>query len=70
LFSRRAVNVDGVLCMPVPNSDTSRIWLRVREGARLARVEGRLERLHDVHSVRRHPPDHTVFDHPEGAFNA
>jgi acetolactate synthase-1/3 small subunit len=69
LFSRRAFNVDGILCMPLPNSDTSRIWLQVREGARLAQVESQLHKLHDVHSVRRHPPDHAVFDHLEEFFN-
>jgi len=70
LFSRRAFNVDGILCMPLPNADTSRIWLRVREGDRLAQVESQLQKLHDVHSVRRHPPDHAVFDHLEEFFNA
>jgi acetolactate synthase I/III small subunit len=69
LFSRRAFNVDGILCMPLPNSDTSRIWLRVREGARLAQVESQLHKLYDVRSVRRHPPDHAVFDHLEAFFN-
>ena len=69
LFSRRAFNVDGILCMPLPNSDTSRIWLRVREGERLSQVERQLEKLHDVHSVRRHPPDHAVFDHLQMFFN-
>jgi acetolactate synthase-1/3 small subunit len=38
LFSRRAFNVGGILCMPLPNSYNSRIWLRVREGDRLVQV--------------------------------
>jgi acetolactate synthase-1/3 small subunit len=69
LFSRRAFNVDGILCMPLANTETSRIWLRVREGERLAQVESQLRKLYDVHEVRRHPPDHAVFEHLAGFFN-
>ncbi len=69
LFSRRGFNMDGILCMPLPNTETSRIWLRVREGERLAQVESQLRKLHDVHEVKHHPPDHAVFDHLEGFFN-
>lgn len=68
LFSRRAFNVDGILCMPLPNSDTSRIWLRVHEGERLSQVESQLHKLHDVHTVRRHPPGHAVFGNLEMFF--
>jgi len=68
LFSRRAFNVDGILCMPLPNTDTSRIWLRVREGERLSQVESQLHKLHDVHAVRRHPPGHAVFGNLEAFF--
>ena len=39
MFSRRAYNVEGILCMPVggenSNGEISRIWLTVNEGARL-----------------------------------
>ena len=68
LFSRRAFNVDGILCMPLPDGETSRIWLRVREGDRLSQVESQLHKLHDVHRVRRHPPGHGVFENLEGFF--
>jgi acetolactate synthase I/III small subunit len=68
LFSRRAFNVDGILCMPLSDNKTSQIWLRVQESERLAQVESQLHKLHDVHSVRRHPPDHAVFDHMQGFF--
>jgi acetolactate synthase-1/3 small subunit len=68
LFSRRAFNVDGILCMPLPNSDNSRIWLRVREGDRLAQVESQLHKLHDVYDVRRHPPGHALFGNLEAYF--
>jgi acetolactate synthase-1/3 small subunit len=68
LFSRRAFNVDGILCMPLPDGDTSRIWLRVREGERLAQVESHLHKLHDVLTVQRHPPEHAVFGSLEAFF--
>jgi acetolactate synthase-1/3 small subunit len=68
LFSRRAFNVDGILCLPLGNGRTSRIWLRVQEGDRLAQVESQLYKLHDVHSVRRHAPDHAVFSNLEVFF--
>lgn len=32
LFSRRAWNVEGILCMPVGDGRESRIWLLVNEG--------------------------------------
>lgn len=68
LFSRRAFNVDGILCMPLPDTETSRIWLRVHEGERLSQVESQLHKLHDVHGVRRHPPEHEVFGSLETFF--
>ena len=35
MFSRRAYNVEGILCMPVGAGATSRIWLMVNEDASL-----------------------------------
>jgi len=68
LFSRRAFNVDGIICMPLPKGDISRIWLRVREGERLSQVVSQLNKLHDVHEVRRHPVEHAVFSKLESFF--
>lgn len=68
LFSRRAFNVDGILCLPIGNGYASRIWLRVQEGERLAQVESQLSKLHDVYAVRRHPPDHAAFRNLELIF--
>jgi acetolactate synthase I/III small subunit len=68
LFSRRAFNVDGIVCLPLGDGQTSRIWLRVQEGERLAQVESQLHKLHDVHQVQRHPPEHEVFNNLEGYF--
>ena len=65
LFSRRGFNLDSILCMPLPNSDKSRIWLRLREGERLRQIESQLRKLHDVHEVRQQLPEHAVFGHLE-----
>lgn len=76
MFSRRAYNVDGILCMPVGHGkaggeisgDTSRIWLLVNEDARLAQMIKQLEKLEDVLSVRRHGAEHEVFERLEEFF--
>jgi acetolactate synthase I/III small subunit len=73
LFSRRAYNVEGILCMPVGGGDTSRIWLLVNEEAneaRLPQMIKQLEKLEDVFSVRRHGADHAVFERIEAYFRA
>ncbi|MES9905495.1 MAG: acetolactate synthase small subunit [Sedimenticola sp.] len=61
LFTRRAFNVDGILCLPLGDGKSSRIWLRVQESERLAQVESQLHKLNDVLSISHHPPDHAVF---------
>ncbi len=61
LFARRAFNVDAILCLPLPDPEFSRVWLRVGEDARLDQVVSQLTKLVDVRSVRRHPADHAVF---------
>ncbi|MBS1213048.1 MAG: amino acid-binding domain protein [Proteobacteria bacterium] len=68
LFSRRAYNVEGILCMPVDTGTTSRIWLLVNEDARLAQMVKQLEKLEDVLSVRRHGAGHEVFARLEEFF--
>lgn len=67
LFSRRAFNVEGILCMPVGGGATSRIWLLVNEDARLDQMIRQLEKLVDVLAVRRHGAEHEVFERL-GAF--
>ena len=61
LFSRRAFNVEGILCLPVGDGRRSRIWLLVAEDQRLPQMVRQLEKLEDVLAVRRHGPDHGVF---------
>ena len=62
LFSRRAYNVEGILCMPVGNGKTSRIWLTVNEDARLEQMIRQIEKLEDVLDVHRHGAGHEVFE--------
>ena len=68
LFSRRAFNVEGILCMPVGTGATSRIWLLVNEDARLDQMIRQLEKLVDVLAVRRHAAEHEVFERLEEFF--
>ena len=68
LFSRRAYNVEGILCMPVGDGATSRIWLMVNEDVRLDQMVKQVEKLEDVLAVRRHGAEHQVFERLEEFF--
>ena len=68
MFSRRAYNVEGILCMPVGNGSTSRVWLMVNEDGRLEQMVKQLEKLEDVLAVRRHGAEHEVFERLEEFF--
>jgi acetolactate synthase-1/3 small subunit len=70
LFSRRAFNVEGILCMPVGDGRQSRIWLLVNEDQHLSQMVRQLEKLEDVLAVRRHGADHAVFERLEDFFQA
>jgi acetolactate synthase-1/3 small subunit len=70
MFSRRAYNVEGILCMPVGNGQTSRIWLLVNEDGRLEQMVKQLEKLEDVLAVSRHGTEHEVFERLEDFFLA
>ena len=68
LFSRRAYNVEGILCMPVGDGAQSRIWLLVNEDVRLEQMVKQVEKLEDVLVVRRHGAGHEVFERLEDYF--
>lgn len=68
LFSRRAYNVEGILCLPVGDGRLSRIWLLVNEDQRLPQMIRQLEKLEDVASVQRHHAEHAVFAELEEYF--
>lgn len=52
LFSRRAFNVEAILCLPMNGGDESRIWLLVFEDDRLEQMLRQMRKLQDVHDVR------------------
>ena len=51
LFSRRAFNLEGIICRRVGDGSTSRMLLLVRDNRRLEQVVRQLENLRDVISV-------------------
>lgn len=68
LFSRRAYNVEGILCLPLDNGSRSRIWLLVNEDQRLPQMMKQVDKLEDVIGIRRHNADHAVFQNLENFF--
>ena len=55
LFSRRAFNVEAILCLPVNGGEESRIWLLANEDERLEQMIRQMRKLQDVHDVRLRP---------------
>jgi acetolactate synthase-1/3 small subunit len=67
LFSRRAYNLEAVLCAPLPGTGRSRMILLVEGNGRLEQIIRQVEKLHDVLKVvRREDLDHRFFDRLEG----
>jgi len=62
LFSRRAFNVEGILCLPLGDGQCSRIWLLVPEDERLPQVISQLKKLEDVLEVQLCSDGKEVFD--------
>lgn len=61
LFSRRAYNLEGIVCVPVGTGEVSRMWLQVGEELKLEQVIKQVQKLPDVLSVERHDSGHAVF---------
>lgn len=68
LFSRRACNIEAILCMPVGRGATSRIWLLLNADERLEQMIKQVAKLEDVYQVRSHGADHDVFKDLEVFF--
>lgn len=62
LFARRAFNVEGIMCMPLPGNEQSRIWLLVKDDQRLPQMISQVEKLEDVLKVTRHGEEMRIFD--------
>ncbi len=56
LFARRAFNLEAIVVVPLPSTETSRILLHMADEPKLEQVERQLTKLHDVLSVH-HRPD-------------
>jgi acetolactate synthase-1/3 small subunit len=61
LFSRRAYNLEGIVCVPIGSGETSRMWLQVNEDRKLEQVIKQVQKLPDVRSVVRYEDGHAVF---------
>ncbi len=58
LFSRRAFNMDALVCLPHADLQVSSVWLLVARDDRLDQVTRQLEKLEDVSQVvEDHTPD-------------
>lgn len=61
LFSRRAFNVEAILCLPLCGGEQSRIWLLVYEDERLEQMIRQMRKLQDVLDVRMKPDAEPTF---------
>ena len=68
LFSRRAFNVEGILCIPIGQGEQSRIRLLVNEDQRLDQMIKQVLKLEDVLELRRCSADHQVFSRLDQVF--
>lgn len=62
LFSRRAYNVEGIVCIPMEDGSTSKMWLQVNEEMKLEQIIKQVKKLPDVYNVDRHDDGHRVFE--------
>jgi acetolactate synthase-1/3 small subunit len=62
LFARRAFNVEGILCLPIKDSEQSRIWLLVNDDQRLEQMISQIEKLEDVVQVVRNQSSPGMFN--------
>ena len=62
LFARRAFNVEGILCLPIKDSELSRIWLLVNDDQRLEQMISQIEKLEDVVQVVRNQSSPGMFN--------
>jgi len=64
LFSRRACNLEGILCLPLGGGQQSRMWLLLNSDRRLEQIIKQVAKLEDVLNVRR-CDDKPVFERLE-----
>jgi acetolactate synthase-1/3 small subunit len=70
LFSRRAFNLEGILCAALGSTDSSRIFLLVGDDGKLEQITRQLGKLYDVFEITRHGEDETqLFDRLNALFS-
>jgi acetolactate synthase I/III small subunit len=62
LFSRRAFNLDAIICLPIGDGTESAVLLMVNENQRLDQLVRQLEKLEDVLQVNRAPECRSTFE--------
>ena len=68
LLARRAYNMEGIICLPMADRQTSRICLLVNEENRLEQVIKQIGKLHDVLDVQRRDINQRMFAHLQKLF--
>jgi acetolactate synthase I/III small subunit len=61
MFSRRAYNLEKILCLPDKEGRLSRMWLQVDEEEKLDQVVKQLQKLADVREVDYYPRGSDLF---------
>jgi acetolactate synthase-1/3 small subunit len=62
LFSRRAFNLDAIVCLPTGDGAQSMVLLMVNENERLDQLIRQLAKLEDVIGVHRAPEQRAIFE--------
>jgi acetolactate synthase-1/3 small subunit len=62
LFSRRAFNLEAIICLPVGDGAESTVLLMVNENQRLDQLIRQLTKLEDVLQVNRAPEFRSMFE--------
>ena len=62
LFSRRAFNLDAIICLPMGDGAESAVLLMVNENQRLDQLIRQLAKLEDVLQVNRAPEFRSTFE--------
>ncbi len=70
LFSRRAYNVEKILCLPDEEGRLSRMWLQVNEEEKLDQVVKQLQKLADVQEINYYTKGFELFFGIEEFLNA
>ncbi len=70
LFSRRAFNLEGILCAALGSTERSRIFLLVGDDGKLEQITRQLGKLYDVFEITCHGEDEIrLFDRLNALFS-